>query len=87
MHNDLSSMFSEDMRRNMLENVARTASTLVQNGVAGATEAGKVVVANGATASADSNLINLGGMTAMLLAGASAVGMLSHHLTVNVFWV
>lgn len=79
--------YSEDMRRNMLENVARTASTLVQNGVAGATEAGKVVVANGATGSADSNLINLGGMTAMLLAGASAVGMLSHHLTVNVFWV
>lgn len=72
--------YSEDMRRNMLENVARTASTLVQSGVAGATEA--------ATGSADSNLmINLGGMTAMLLAGASAVGMLSHHLTVNVFWV
>lgn len=81
------SFYSEDMRRNMLENVARTASTLVQSGVAGATEAGKVVVANGVTGSADSNLINLGGTTAMLLAGASAVGMLSHHLTVNVFWV
>ena len=75
-------LYSEDIRRNMLENVARTASTLVQSGAAGATE-----VANGATGSADSNLINLGGMTAMLLAGASAVGMLSHHLTVNVFWV
>ena len=32
--------YSEDMRRNMLENVSRAASTLVQSGVAGATEAG-----------------------------------------------
>ena len=33
------------------------------------------------------DLAYLGGATAMLLASATAVGMLSHHLTVNVFWV
>ena len=38
-------------------------------------------------AEANRDLVYLGGATAMLLAGASAVGALSHHLTVNVFWV
>lgn len=32
-------------------------------------------------------LVRLGASTGMLLAGATAVSMLSHHLTVNVFWV
>jgi hypothetical protein len=32
-------------------------------------------------------LINLGATTAILLGGATAINMLSHHLTVNVFWV
>jgi hypothetical protein len=32
-------------------------------------------------------LTNLGATTAILLGGATAVNMLSHHLTVNVFWV
>mmetsp|Transcript_38175 Transcript_38175/g.46113 ORF Transcript_38175/g.46113 Transcript_38175/m.46113 type:complete len:320 (+) Transcript_38175:105-1064(+) len=32
-------------------------------------------------------LKNLGGLTGVLLAGSTAVNMLSHHLTVNVFWV
>jgi len=36
---------------------------------------------------ANKDLVYLGGATAMLLASATAVGMLSHHLTVNVFWV
>ncbi|KAL7536595.1 hypothetical protein ACHAXR_007274 [Thalassiosira sp. AJA248-18] len=36
---------------------------------------------------ANKDLAYLGGATAMLLASATAVGMLSHHLTVNVFWV
>jgi hypothetical protein len=36
---------------------------------------------------ANQDLVYLGGATAMLLASATAVGMLSHHLTVNVFWV
>eukprot|EP00547_Thalassionema_nitzschioides_P001180 CAMPEP_0194214888 /NCGR_PEP_ID=MMETSP0156-20130528/16300_1 /TAXON_ID=33649 /ORGANISM="Thalassionema nitzschioides, Strain L26-B" /LENGTH=254 /DNA_ID=CAMNT_0038943249 /DNA_START=68 /DNA_END=829 /DNA_ORIENTATION=+ len=38
-------------------------------------------------ANSDGDLIRLGGLTGILLAGATAVGMLSHHLTVNVFWV
>jgi hypothetical protein len=32
-------------------------------------------------------LTTLGATTAILLGGATAVNMLSHHLTVNVFWV
>ena len=32
-------------------------------------------------------LVRLGATTGLLLAGATAVNMLSHHLTVNVFWV
>mmetsp|Transcript_10684 Transcript_10684/g.16367 ORF Transcript_10684/g.16367 Transcript_10684/m.16367 type:complete len:265 (-) Transcript_10684:1739-2533(-) len=35
----------------------------------------------------DDMLIKLGGLTGVVLAGATALGMLSHHLTVNVFWV
>lgn len=38
-------------------------------------------------AEANKDLAYLGGATALLLASATAVGMLSHHLTVNVFWV
>jgi hypothetical protein len=38
-------------------------------------------------AEANRDLVYLGGATAMLLASATAIGMLSHHLTVNVFWV
>jgi hypothetical protein len=32
-------------------------------------------------------LVKLGATTGILLAGATAINMLSHHLTVNVFWV
>jgi hypothetical protein len=35
----------------------------------------------------DGMLMRLGASTAILLAGATAVSMLSHHLTMNVFWV
>eukprot|EP00521_Asterionellopsis_glacialis_P016327 CAMPEP_0195300776 /NCGR_PEP_ID=MMETSP0707-20130614/28107_1 /TAXON_ID=33640 /ORGANISM="Asterionellopsis glacialis, Strain CCMP134" /LENGTH=316 /DNA_ID=CAMNT_0040363561 /DNA_START=180 /DNA_END=1127 /DNA_ORIENTATION=+ len=51
--------------------------------------------ANGALASSgagsyqedpDAMLLRLGASTGILLAGATAVNMLSHHLTVNVFW-
>lgn len=35
----------------------------------------------------DAMLVRLGGLTTIVLAGAVAVNMLSHHLTVNVFWV
>ncbi|KAL3796673.1 hypothetical protein HJC23_009973 [Cyclotella cryptica] len=48
-----------------------------------------VVTGSGLLTDAEANrdLAYLGGATAMLLASAAAVGMLSHHLTVNVFWV
>jgi len=47
------------------------------------------VTGSGLLSDVESNrdLAYLGGATALLLASASAVGMLSHHLTVNVFWV
>jgi hypothetical protein len=32
-------------------------------------------------------IVNLAGTTAVVLSAATAMGMLSHHLTVNVFWV
>lgn len=35
----------------------------------------------------DGLLVRLGASTGILLAGATAVNLLSHHLTVNVFWV
>lgn len=35
----------------------------------------------------NSMLVRLGASTGLLLAGATAMSMLSHHLTVNVFWV
>ncbi|GAX27684.1 hypothetical protein FisN_13Hh221 [Fistulifera solaris] len=35
----------------------------------------------------DRELVQLGALTGMLLVGASAFETLSHHLTVNVFWV
>jgi hypothetical protein len=35
----------------------------------------------------DTELLQLGGLTALVVAGAWAMETLSHHLTVNVFWV
>jgi len=47
------------------------------------------VTGSGLLSDTESNkdLVYLGGAAAMLLASATAVGMLSHHLTVNMFWV
>ena len=39
------------------------------------------------TEDADGMLLRLGATTGILLAGATAMNMLAHHLTVNVFWV
>lgn len=39
------------------------------------------------TEDADGMLLRLGASTGILLAGATAINLLSHHLTVNVFWV
>lgn len=71
------------------------ARRLVVEGAAGSSEKvvevakDMAVTGSGLLSDADANrdLVYLGGATAMLLASASAVGMLSHHLTVNVFWV
>jgi hypothetical protein len=35
----------------------------------------------------DAMLVRLGASTGILLAGATAINLLSHHLTVNMFWV
>jgi hypothetical protein len=35
----------------------------------------------------DADLVRLGGLTAVVLSGALAVDLLSHHLTINMFWV
>lgn len=35
----------------------------------------------------DTMLVRVGFLTAVMLGGATAINMLSHHLTVNVFWV
>jgi len=81
-------LMSEDARRTMLENVARAAAGIVETGTAGAAGAAKLAAdAASAGGEVDANLVNLAGTTAIMLAGAAAVGMMSHHLTVNVFWV
>merc|ERR1712238_430368 len=36
---------------------------------------------------ADGLLLRLGGTTGIFLAGATAINILSHHMTVNIFWV
>jgi hypothetical protein len=48
---------------------------------------GVVVNAPPADEDLDTMLVRLGVVTAVALGGATAVSMLSHHLTVNVFWV
>jgi len=71
---DLSSSSTEALEKGgeLLKSVANTAG--------GAME--KVDLEEG-----DAMLARLGASTAILLAGATAVNMLAHHLTVNVFWV
>ena len=43
--------------------------------------------ASDAAEDSDGLLLRLGAATGILLAGATAINMLSHHMTVNVFWV
>lgn len=52
-----------------------------------AEEAATTVVKAAGDEETNRMLVNLGTSTGILLAGATAVNMLSHHLTVNVFWV
>lgn len=52
-----------------------------------AEEAATTVVKAAGDEETNRMLVNLGTSTGILLAGATAFNMLSHHLTVNVFWV
>jgi hypothetical protein len=83
---------------NMLKNVDASngsgggANVVWQDTVrSGVQETGKMAMMSVAGSVSDKNtrdmLVNLGATTAILLGGATAVNMLSHHLTVNVFWV
>jgi len=73
-------------RRMMMESMDATVSSSRQ--VASVAK-DAMVTGSGLLTDAEANqdLVYLGGATAMLLTSATAIGMLSHHLTVNVFWV
>ena len=69
---------------------AATTGTLLKTVANASAKSGKAIVnaaASEVDEDADQMLVRLGASTAILLAGAVAVNMLSHHLTVNVFWV
>lgn len=59
---------------------AERAASSIQSAVASSTEFSDVVMEN-------QELAKLGALTAFVISGAWAMEALSHHLTVNVFWV
>ena len=59
--------------------VLKTSSVALKEGGASSIEKGEPLV--------DPDLLNLAGLTTIAIAGAYAFETLSHHLTVNVFWV
>mmetsp|Transcript_9770 Transcript_9770/g.13783 ORF Transcript_9770/g.13783 Transcript_9770/m.13783 type:complete len:313 (-) Transcript_9770:52-990(-) len=67
---------TKDALLNAGKSVAKTANGALANSGAGSYQEDP-----------DAMLLRLGASTGILLAGATAVNMLSHHLTVNVFWV
>jgi len=69
-----------DVAKSMRDGMDGTTRTVVQ-AVAGVGSAG------GGGGGDGSMLANLGTTTAIVLGGAMAFNLLSHHLTVNVFWV
>jgi hypothetical protein len=72
-----------------LDGIDRSKITLMESGsVQSAGKLGKdfFLISNEAVPG-DDMLVRLGASTAILLAGATAVNLLSHHLTINVFWV
>jgi len=71
-------------RRLALETISGTASMMTNGGGEKAIKAVSGAVGSGETRDM---LVNLGGATGILLAGATAFNMISHHLTVNIFWV
>ena len=68
---------------------AATTGTLLRTVANTSAQSGKALMeaASDADEDADQMLVRLGSSTGILLAAAVAFNMLSHHLTVNVFWV
>eukprot|EP00538_Stauroneis_constricta_P009001 CAMPEP_0119566010 /NCGR_PEP_ID=MMETSP1352-20130426/31789_1 /TAXON_ID=265584 /ORGANISM="Stauroneis constricta, Strain CCMP1120" /LENGTH=383 /DNA_ID=CAMNT_0007615047 /DNA_START=45 /DNA_END=1196 /DNA_ORIENTATION=- len=62
-------------------------SSLASSSTASLQSAASIATGASGEEDADQLLLRLGATTGILLAGATAVNMLSHHLTVNVFWV
>lgn len=86
-------LVKEEMLEYSLDGVARTAGQAAGSLGKQATSTMTAAMRQGAAATMgaeeDANvmLVRLGASTGLLLAGATAMSMLSHHLTVNVFWV
>jgi hypothetical protein len=53
----------------------------------GAKETGRVVTEVATSQETTNMLVNVGASTVTLLGGATLVNMISHHMTINVFWV
>lgn len=70
-----------------LEGVARSARAAANSVNEFASEAAGGGLTTTRNIEGDSMLVRLGASTAILLAGAAAVNLLSHHMTVNIFWV
>lgn len=72
-----------------LDGIDRSKITSTKNG--SVQSAGKlandILLISNEAVPGDDMLVRLGASTAILLAGATAVNLLSHHLTINVFWV
>ena len=71
-----------------------TAAATAAAGIQSVTQQGVNQLASAASSSSSSELqgtdellVRLGATTGILLAGATAINMISHHMTVNVFWV
>lgn len=66
---------------------AGSLSKAAASNMAAMTRKGLASSSTGDDESSNAMLLQLGASTGLLLAGATAMSMLSHHLTVNVFWV
>lgn len=86
----MSKMLTGDDNRGwrILPNGASSAAAAAASGIQSATKSSAATqLATVGDVQGDDMLIRLGATTGILLAGATAINMLSHHMTVNVFWV
>jgi len=74
---------SNDLAKKSLSDAATARSFELLKTVKNAARSGVAEPGEGS----DEMLVRLGMSTGILLAGATAMNMLSHHLTVNIFWV